>query len=197
MGGLRSRPPGEMRTMWCTGVDDPTSSGAAGWSHGRGPPVAGLGRGEGAAQATLATRKRVTEWGRSGPRVVRVAHTAGGATWPAPGSRRTGRMVRRVAAISSPQVPAPPADGRDAATLEDRRQLGGSPLRIHEPPRPTVLVLEQPGQLPKDSRVDVSEEPGRVSANCTGQRAGDAPGPLRRPGHASTSRSVASTSWSA
>jgi len=52
-------------------------------------------------------------------------------------------MVERVAAtVSNPQVPAPPPDGRGAATIEDGCQFTGSPLWIDEHPHPTASVLE-------------------------------------------------------
>jgi len=51
-------------------------------------------------------------------------------------------MVERVIAVSNPQVPGPPPDGRGAATIEDGRQFARSPLWIHEHPPLTASVLE-------------------------------------------------------
>jgi len=94
-------------------------------------------------------------------------------------------MVERVTgAVSNPQVPGPPPDGGRTATIEDGRQFAGSSFWIHEHPHPTASVLDQPGQLPEDRRVDVAEEPGETHAAVTGQRARDAPGPLFCPGDA-------------
>jgi len=77
-------------------------------------------------------------------------------------------MVERVTGtVSNPQIPTPPPDGR-GATIEDGRQLTGSPLWIHEPPHPTGSVLDQPGQLPQNGRVDAAEERGELRAAGTG-----------------------------